>query len=439
MNSSARLRRLSNKLNLMRCLGLGLVAVGAMSVGVEASPQSSPSKKEVKQIFADYLEIDGRGEAGVEQRKALRERLKAHRPLKKSETKSWRKELLKLWAKGPELETSGTNYLWPDEKRGKYIVGGESKKPKGLAICMHGGGVGSGDAGSAKSSYDSAIRAMGWLAIYPEVLKKTERGWTDSGTEEFVMELIDRALRTWKIDHNRVYLVGHSMGGYGSWTLGAHHADRLAAVAPSAGAPSPRLGADGLAIDIEAGVVPNLRNLPMVIFQSADDPKVGPDANRVAVRKLNQAKKRWGGYEFEYWEVDGVGHGAPPGGFEAQLAKIAVFERGELPERVVWQPTITWKQQFYWLWWEKPRPGVILEADFDREGRRCTIRADKAAFGIDLLLDERLVDFKSEFSVNFNGKEVWRGVPERDLEVMVSTATHGDSGLIFEARIPVIR
>lgn len=423
----------------LRYSGLCVPILAWLAFGGLGTQKGSPSKKEVKELFATYLEIDGRSDAGIADRKKIRERLEDHRPLKKSEVKSWRKELTKLWTKGPELQTSGTNYLWEEERKGKYIVGGVTKKPKGLAICMHGGGVGSGDAGSAKSSYDSAITAMGWLGIYPEVLEKTERGWTDSGTEEFVMELVDRALRTWEIDHDRVYFIGHSMGGYGSWTLGAHHADRVAALAPSAGAPAPKLGADGLAMNLEPGVIPNLRNVPMVVFQSADDPKVGPDANRIAERLVNQAKQKWGGYEnFKYWEVTGVGHGAPPdGGFERHLGMIADFERGDLPNKLIWQPDVTWKQQFYWLWWEKPRPGVILEAVFDRESGTCDVKADKAAFGIYLLLNEELVDFKSEVRVSFNGAEVWRGVPERDLEVMVSTAVHGDAKLIFEARVPI--
>jgi hypothetical protein len=229
------------------------------------------------------------------------------------------------------------------------------------------------------------------------------------------------------------------MGGYGSWTLGAHHADRVAALAPSAGAPSPLLGSDGLALDVVEGVIPSLRNVPMVIYQSADDPQVPPDANRVAVRKLAQAKQRWGGFEYEYWEVDGQGHGAPPGGYVAHMQKIARYQRAPLPTKIVWQPALAWKQQFYWLWWENPRAKVIVEAELDREAGTCDVKADKAAFGISLLLNDELVDMQRELRVRFNGKEVWRGVPERSLDVLVATSVHGDEKLMFEALVPVTR
>jgi pimeloyl-ACP methyl ester carboxylesterase len=77
---------------------------------------------------------------------------------------------------------------------------------------------------------------------------------------------MERARRTWKIDPDRVYLCGHSMGGYGSWTLGAHHADQIAAIAPSAGAPTPFMDGSGKVTGISSGIVPNLRNVLVRIY-----------------------------------------------------------------------------------------------------------------------------------------------------------------------------
>ncbi len=422
---------------IIRSVLLALLVGGALAA---APAPDVPNRKECRELIEAYLAADGTSEEGRIERERLRRRLRLVKPTRSSDLKKWRKLLLETWADGPELEKAGTNHLWPEDQRGKYIVGGRTKKPKALAICMHGGGVGSGEASSAHGAYDGALAERGWLGIYPEVLEKTERGWTDSGTEEFVLELVDRALRTWELDHDRVYFVGHSMGGYGSWTLGAHHADRVAALAPSAGAPAPRLGPDGLAQSLLPGVIPNLRNVPLVVYQSIDDPRVPPDANRVARDEVEAARERWGGYaDFEYWEVNGRGHGAPPGGYGAHLDRIAGFERGPLPTKVVWQPTLEWKQQFYWLWWDDPRAKVILEAEIDRERGLCEVRAKRAAYGVSLLLNDELVDMKRELRVTFNGKEVWRGVPERSLDVMVMTAVHGDESLMFEALVPVTR
>lgn len=44
--------------------------------------------------------------------------------------------------------------------------------------------------------------------------------------------------RLYHVDSQRVYLVGHSMGGYGTWRTAAEHPDLIAAIAPIAGGES---------------------------------------------------------------------------------------------------------------------------------------------------------------------------------------------------------
>ena len=344
--------------------------------------------------------------------------------------------VLKRWEKGPTLEKKGgQRHYWEDEKRGFYIVGGNTKKPKGLAVCMHGGGKGSGDATSAHGAYEGALSDLDWLALYPEVLEKTECGWTDSGTEEWVMELLERARRTWKLDPDRVYLCGHSMGGYGSWTLGAHHADQLAAVAPSAGGPTPIFDRAQNLIGIVEGVIPNLRNLAVRIYQSGDDPQVPPDANRFAVKELEKAQAQWGGYDFEYWEVNGEGHGAPPGGYGAHLAKIAEITRKTHPDTVVWQPTLSWKLQSYWLLWEEPVKNSLVVAKIGPEKNTIRLTTTGDVRGLCVLVDPQLVDPKKELYVYRNDVEVYRGIPVPDLATVLATGARGDPALAYTTRI----
>jgi hypothetical protein len=271
--------------------------------------------------------------------------------------------------------------------------------------------------------------------IAPEVLEKTEHGWTDSGTEEFVLQLVDAALRTWKIDRDRVFFSGHSMGGYGTWTLGAHHADRVAALAASAGAPTPIKDANGQFTDIAPGVIPSLRNVPILVYQSDDDPQVPPEATRVAAKKLLEAQKRWGGFVHEYWEVPGRQHQEAPGGMPALLAKIKDNVRNTRPTKVVWQPAVKWKRQFYWLWWKSPSPNAIVEADVDKAKNEVRVKCDVEPRGMDVLLDDTLVDLKKEVVVFVNDKEVFRGIPKADLGTLAKTWLTGDADLAFAHRV----
>ena len=347
---------------------------------------------------------------------------------------------LKIWDdREQEIELMEDGFVSPLVNVTWTDVGGETRKPTALLVGMHGGGVGSGDAESAAAGLDAAARDLGWLAIFPEVLEKTELGWTDSGTEEWVMDLIECALRTWELAPDRVFLSGHSMGGYGTWALGAHHADRVAGLAASAGAPSPIFGPDGKVVELMRGVIPNLRNVPLVVYQSLDDPNVPPDANQAAVRAIAAARKTWGGYDnFEYWEVDGRGHDYPPGGMAALLAKISARKREATPAKLVWQPALAWKRRFYWLSWQEPKLGAILVAEADRASNviRLSSRADLA--GLEILLDERLVNLTKEVVVEVNGKVSWRGVPASLWGTLLLSAAEGDPDLIFPARVPAI-
>jgi predicted peptidase len=53
--------------------------------------------------------------------------------------------------------------------------------------------------------------------------------WTDT---ESLIALLDDVLKKYSIDPTRVYLTGHSMGGFGTWYLAYKYPDRFAAIAP---------------------------------------------------------------------------------------------------------------------------------------------------------------------------------------------------------------
>src|SRR5262249_7420288 len=58
--------------------------------------------------------------------------------------------------------------------------------------------------------------------------------WEDWGRLD-AMEVLELATKELSTDPRRTYLTGHSMGGHGTWHLGATFPDRLAAIGPSAG------------------------------------------------------------------------------------------------------------------------------------------------------------------------------------------------------------
>ncbi|HLT52152.1 MAG TPA: prolyl oligopeptidase family serine peptidase, partial [Arenibacter sp.] len=60
--------------------------------------------------------------------------------------------------------------------------------------------------------------------------------WEDWGRMD-AMEVLAESKKLFKPDDSKIYLTGHSMGGHGTWYLGATYPDHFAAIAPCAGYP----------------------------------------------------------------------------------------------------------------------------------------------------------------------------------------------------------
>ena len=97
-----------------------------------------------------------------------------------------------------------------------------------LFLSLHGAGV---DAPGQSGSY--AAKDWGHV-VAPTNRRPFGFDWEDWGRMD-AMEVLAEATRIYAPDPNRIYLTGHSMGGHGTWQIGAHYPDRFAAIGPSAG------------------------------------------------------------------------------------------------------------------------------------------------------------------------------------------------------------
>lgn len=95
-----------------------------------------------------------------------------------------------------------------------------------------------------------AYRQKDWAYIVaPTNRRPFGFNWEEWGRMD-ALEVLENARQIYKTDPSRTYLVGHSMGGHGSWYLGATYPDKWAAIAPAAGYPDViayrRTGTDSL-------------------------------------------------------------------------------------------------------------------------------------------------------------------------------------------------
>jgi pimeloyl-ACP methyl ester carboxylesterase len=118
-----------------------------------------------------------------------------------------------------QSQAQGSQPLGSNEK--------ESSRP-GLILTLHGAGVeGAGQA--------ACYSPKNWAyVVAPTNRRPYGFDWEDWGRLDF-LEVLKHAQKELHTDPRRTYVIGHSMGGHGTWHLGVTYPDHFAAIGPSAG------------------------------------------------------------------------------------------------------------------------------------------------------------------------------------------------------------
>jgi len=147
--------------------------------------------------------------------------------------------------------------------------------------------------------------------------------------EKDVLRAIELAKQRFSVDEDRVYLMGDSMGGWGTWQVGTRHPELFAAIAPIFGGADYRVQMSAEALeqlsDVERFFLEQassfaqaeaLLTTPILITHGDQDRSVNVEYSRYVVRML----QRWG-YDVRYREVPGGGHED----LHARLANVEWF------------------------------------------------------------------------------------------------------------------
>lgn len=206
----------------------------------------------------------------------------------KPDGKTYAKQITGKFEKGASKE--GLNY----QILGSPKWNGSKRYP--LIIWLHGGG-------QSGSENESQINGAGprifgaasnqdqnpSFVLAPQC-PSSKIGWKDS-VEKNLMALVGDLTRNLPIDRDRIYLIGQSMGGAGSWRLAGNHPDTFAAVVPICGYGSVR--------DAE-----KLKSIPIWAFHGDQDKSIPVTKSRDLVSAIKSA----GGKKIKYSELAGEGH-----------------------------------------------------------------------------------------------------------------------------------
>lgn len=103
--------------------------------------------------------------------------------------------------------------------------------------------------------------------------------------------LVREKIAEFRADPNRVYVTGLSMGGHGTWEIARRNPELFAAAIPICGGGDPAWAE-------------SLKNMPLRIYQGADDELVPATLSRA----MHEALKKAGCVDVGYTEYAGVGH-----------------------------------------------------------------------------------------------------------------------------------
>ena len=228
------------------------------------------------------------------------------------------------------------------------------KAPVPLVIMLHGRTSNGEAAASSYYGWKELSDKEGFVAVFPTALGSPtswEGAWRGKPTDDsvFLSELIDLILEELKVDENRVFMTGHSSGGFMSFSFAASHGDKVAAIAPVAGLvvnkskpalPVSLISFHGMADEVVPygksnwGTPTALESAELFAAHNECEP-----VERTELKKGKVHLDRWTGgkhgTEVAFYSIEGGGHGWPRGGSKSVAATELIWEFFEAHPRKV--------------------------------------------------------------------------------------------------------
>jgi len=155
-------------------------------------------------------------------------------------------------------------YLPPDyEKRDRWP----------LLLFLHGSGERGDDLELVKRHGPPKLIAAGKQFPFIVLSPQCPKGQWWQPVE--LIALLDHIVKNYKVDEERIYVTGLSMGGFGTWALAAYRPDRFAALLPICGGG-------------EVYWTEQLAHLPVWAFHGAKDRGVPAERSRQMVEAINK-------------------------------------------------------------------------------------------------------------------------------------------------------
>jgi predicted peptidase len=196
----------------------------------------------------------------------------------------------------------------------------DPNKKMPVMLFLHGSGARGADNIAQVDGFRWAIDPMkdniDFIAVLPQC--RADTFWAAQNMTDYALAALDQAVKEFNGDTDRLYLVGFSLGGYGTWQIAAAHPGKFAALVPVAGGvvgtypinPSdrdaiiPSVGDMLEAQDPYREIAKALGQTPVWVFHGDKDDAVPVEFARTIVKALQGS----GSKNVRYTEYAGDGH-----------------------------------------------------------------------------------------------------------------------------------
>ena len=291
-----------------------------------------------------------------------------------------------------------------------------------LFISLHGGGgTTENENNRLWNRHKTLYELEDGILFTPRSPSNTWNMWFQSHVDTFFNRIIQNMIAFHNVDPNKIYIMGRSAGGDGIYQVAPRMADRFAAAAMSAGHPndSSPLGLRNTAFTIHMGENDSLYNRNDMAVKWGND-----------LRKLNEEDPE--GYRYYIKIYKNKGHWMD--NLEASaLDWMSDFIRNPYPSKVVWKQGNVLHKRFYWLRNEDPSFGDLIECNIDDQ--IITVLSSSSS-KITIQLNDDLVDMNREITVNYLGRQLFKGFVYRDIDIIKrSIREYGDPKSVYYGEI----
>lgn len=306
-----------------------------------------------------------------------------------------------------------------------HTYGGKSKGGRPLYISMHGGGSAAPQVNDQQwSNQIKLYKPRKGIYLAPRAPTNTWNLWHEPHIDRMFDRLIENFIAIEDIDPNKIYVMGYSAGGDGTYQLAPRMADRWAAAAMMAGHPG----------DAQPF---NLRNLPYILQCGGKDTAYDRHKHCAAWGEKLAALASVDRGAFIHKSIVYPKHGHWMNlECKQALPWMAKHTRNPWPKKLHWYQDDITSKRFFWLSNKNPERGQLITA----EVRAQTIMLSPGNSGlsswpsdlvpkqsrspreITLRLSDKLLDLNKPITVrNNDGDVLYQGIVERNLAAITTS------------------